>query len=186
VTDRTATGRSAIGPASTPNLKAVLEAVRILSPSAGSHLHGEEHWRRVATNGLDLAEEVGGDPLVAVLFGLFHDSMRFNEHVDPGHGRRGGFLACCLNAELIGLSEDRLDLLDRACAGHTDGATSDDPTIGSCWDADRLDLLRLGDTIDPRAMSTLPGRTMGAQNRARALLTATPEWAAIFARLDGM
>jgi uncharacterized protein len=86
-----------------PNLQAVLDAVRILSPRASSPLHGEEHWRRVATNGLDLAAEVGADPLIVVLFGIFHDSMRFNEFVDPGHGRRGGFLACCLNAELIGL-----------------------------------------------------------------------------------
>ncbi len=68
----------------------------------------------------------------------------------------------------------------RACDGHTDGKTSDDPTIGACWDADRLDLCRLGDRIDVRALSTAPARTMGALNRARELLADAPEWETIF------
>src|ERR1035437_454910 len=94
------------GPVSVqPDLQAVLDAVRILSPSSRSPVHGEDHWRRVATNGLDLAAEVGADPLLIVLFGIFHDSMRFSEHRDDGHGRRGGFLARRLNAELMGLSD---------------------------------------------------------------------------------
>lgn len=166
-----------------PDLHAVLEAVRILSPSSSSPVHGEEHWRRVATNGLDLAAEVGADPLLVVLFGIFHDSMRFSELRDDGHGRRGGFLARCLNADLMGLSDQRLDLLDLACRGHTDGGTNDEPTIGACWDADRLDLCRLGRAIDPGSMSTAPGRTPSGQERAEALLVATPEWRAIFERL---
>jgi len=166
-----------------PELQAALDAVRILSPSSRSPVHGEDHWRRVATNGLDLAVEVGADRLLVVLFGLFHDSMRFNESQDYGHGRRGGFLACCLNDELLGLSDDRLDLLDAACAGHTNGGISEDPTIGACWDADRLDLCRLGYRIDPGAMSTAPGRTTTVHARAASLLGATPDWPAIFARL---
>ena len=166
-----------------PDLRAVLDAVRILSPSSRSPVHGEEHWRRVATNGLDLAAEAGADPLLVVLFGIFHDSMRFSEQRDDGHGRRGGFLARCLNAELMGLSDERLDLLDTACDGHTDGETSDDPTIGVCWDADRLDLCRLGRQVDPAAMSTAPGRMPPVQERAAALLAGTPEWRAI---LEGL
>jgi uncharacterized protein len=166
-----------------PDLRAVLDAVRILSPSSRSPFHGEEHWRRVATNGLDMAAEVGADPLLVVLFGIFHDSMRFSEHRDDGHGRRGGFLARCLNAELMGLLDERLDLLDLACGSHTDGTTSDDPTIGVCWDADRLDLCRLGRRVDPVAMSTAPGRTPSVQERAESLLAGTPEWLAVFERL---
>jgi uncharacterized protein len=166
-----------------PALQAVLDAVRILSPSSRSPVHGEDHWRRVVTNGLDMTAEVGADPLLVVLFGIFQDSMRFSEHRDDGHGRRGGFLARCLNAELMGLSDERLDLLDLACRSHTDGTTSDDPTIGVCWDADRLDLCRLGRQVDPRAMSTAPGRTPPVQERAAAHLAAAPEWLAIFQRL---
>ncbi len=167
-----------------PNLPAALDAVRILSPLSDSTVHGEEHWRRVASNGLDMAEEVGADPLLVVLFGIFHDSMQFAEYSDPGHGKRGGFLACCLNTELIGLADDRLDLLYAACAGHTDGETSDDATIGVCWDADRLDLCRLDEHVNPGMMSTATGRTIRAQARAEALLTDTPDWASIFRRLD--
>ena len=166
-----------------PDLQTVVGAVRILSPSSRSPVHGEEHWRRVATNGFGMAGEVGADPLLVVLFGIFHDSMRFSEHRDDSHGRRGGFLARCLNAELMGLSDERLDLLDVACRRHTEGETSDDPTIGVCWDADRLDLCRLGRQIDPAAMSTAPGRAPAVHERAAALLAATPEWQAIFERL---
>ena len=166
-----------------PELPAVLDAVRILSPSSRSPVHGEGHWRRVATNGLDLAAEVGADALLVVLFSGFHDSIRFSEHRDDGHGMRGGFLARRLSSELLGLSGDRLDLLEAACRGHTDGRTSDDRTIGACWDADRLDLCRLGRAIDPGAMSTAPGRTAFVQERAAALLTASLDWPVIFARL---
>jgi uncharacterized protein len=31
-----------------------------------------------------------------------------------------------------------------ACAHHTDGLTDGDPTVQTCWDADRLDLGRVG------------------------------------------
>jgi uncharacterized protein len=166
------------------NLPAVLDSVRILSPLSASFDHGEEHWRRVATNGLDLAAAAGADALVVVLFGIFHDSMRFNEEWDPEHGKRGGFLAACLNTELIGLPEDRLDVLYKACAEHSDGDTSDDPTTGVCWDADRLDLVRLGKEIFPGSMSTAAGRTAPARRRAVSLLTQAPDWPSIFWRLN--
>ena len=65
-----------------PDLSAVIDAVRIVSPSSTSPFHGEGHWRRVATNGLDLAVETGADPLLVVLFGIFHDSMRFRYVAD--------------------------------------------------------------------------------------------------------
>jgi uncharacterized protein len=166
-----------------PNLTALLDAVRILSPISTSVSHGEEHWRRVATQGLDLAGEVGADPLVVVLFGLFHDCMRFDQYRDPDHGKRGGFLACCLNAELIGLPDDRLDLLYAACAGHPDGSTTKDPTIGACWDADRLDLYRFEQGVTAGTWSTAPARTTLVHERAMALVAAPPEWASIFMRL---
>jgi hypothetical protein len=38
-------------------------------------------------------------------------------------------LASSLDAELIGLPKERLDLLYTACADHTEGRTSEDPTI---------------------------------------------------------
>ena len=51
------------------------------------------------------------------------------------------------------LTPDQLHLLRRACATHTHGITSDDPTIGVCWDADRLDISRFGYSIDVKRIS---------------------------------
>jgi len=168
------------------NLPALLDAVRILSPSRDSGVHGEEHWRRVAMNGLYLADEVSADPVMVVLFGLFHDSMRFNDFHDSQHGTRAAFLACCLNEQLLGLPEAQMDVLYTACAEHSGGRPTDDMTIGACWDADRLDICRLGDAVDIRLMSTVPGRTLGAQRRAQELLETTPSWEEVFTRLkDG-
>jgi hypothetical protein len=36
--------------------------------------------------------------------------------------------------------------------------TTRQPTVGACWDADRLNLLRVGMTPDARFMSTAEGR----------------------------
>jgi uncharacterized protein len=169
-----------------PDVPTLLSAVRMVSPSSRSPIHGEDHWRRVATNGLDLAAEVGADPLLVVMFGLFHDSMRSGDGWEIGNGTRGAALARQLNDELLGLAPDRLELLDAACRGHTDGTTSPDPTIGACWDADRLDLGRFARQIDVRLMSTAPGRTPLAYERAHALLRGAPEWQEIFERARAM
>jgi uncharacterized protein len=82
------------------------------------------------------------------LFAVFHDARRESEGTDPGHGRRGAELVRALE-ELLGLSEDQLARLEEACIHHTDGTTTSDATIQTCWDADRLDLWRVN--IRPRA-----------------------------------
>jgi uncharacterized protein len=134
----------------------LVETVLARSTSYRSSLHGPGHWRRVAFNGQALAAETtGADAEVAALFALFHDAMRLNDGHDPSHGPRAATLA----RELSGLKGGHLVLLAAACDGHADGSVSDDPTIGVCWDADRLDLPRVGVTPDPRLMSTRAGRT---------------------------
>lgn len=128
------------------------------STSHGSLLHGLSHWERVGRNGLDLAADTeGADVDVVLLFALFHDSMRLNDGHDPEHGHRGGVLARELR-KLLPLGDGQLARLQEACAGHTDGLTSVDPTIGACWDADRLDLPRVGIMPDAALMSTDAGR----------------------------
>jgi uncharacterized protein len=42
------------------------------------------------------------------------------------------------------LAPGAFDLLFYACAFHTDGLIDADPTVQTCWDADRLDLPRAG------------------------------------------
>jgi len=54
-------------------------------------------------------------------------------------------------------------LLDYAIRHHVDGDVSDDPTIGTCWDADRLDLGRVGIVPDERYMSTARGKELSRE-----------------------
>jgi uncharacterized protein len=123
-------------------------------------LHGVQHWLRVAELGAELAAEtVGADLAVVGAFALFHDSQRENDWDDPGHGARGAKLAAEMRrAGLLRLDDDQLGLLVEACTDHTDGLTTFDPTIGCCWDADRLDLVRVGMKPAAEFLSTLAAR----------------------------
>ncbi len=122
--------------------------------------HGIVHWARVLENGLRIAEATGADREVVTLFALFHDSRRVNEDQDDDHGLRGGDLARSLRGELIHLDDDRFALLYEACRLHTDGHTIGDRTLLACWDADRLDLGRVGITPDPWRLGTEAGRDL--------------------------
>ena len=132
-------------------------------------LHGVVHWARVLENGLRIAEASGADREVVTLFALFHDARRVNEDWDDGHGLRGGELARSLRAELVHLDDDRFNLLFEACRLHTDGLTAGDPTLLACWDADRLDLGRVGVMPDPWRLGTKAGRGLLGWAHARAV-----------------
>ena len=107
--------------------------------------HGLSHWARVYDIGMKLAEETGADRNVVQLFALFHDSCRYNEHFDPRHGPRGAELAAQLRSYYFSrLTEEKFDFLYQACCLHTKAATHDNITVQTCFDADRLDLGRVG------------------------------------------
>ena len=120
--------------------------------------HGPDHWRRVETVGVELCAATGADETVVRLFAILHDVCRENDNEDPEHGPRAAELVGSLVGDLIPLDADRLALLEQAIRHHTDGHISDDPTIGTCWDADRLDLGRVWMTPEPALMSTEAGR----------------------------
>jgi uncharacterized protein len=107
-------------------------------------IHGWAHWVRVRENGLRLAAATGADAAVVELFALFHDIARHNDSHDPLHGRRGAEIAVGLAGDLVGLDSARLELLRFACTHHTEGLVEGDVTVRTCWDADRLDLGRVG------------------------------------------
>ena len=65
------------------------------------HHHGIAHWARVRANDLTLADRTGANRHVVELFTFFHDSRRFNEHVDDGHGARGASVASALRASTL-------------------------------------------------------------------------------------
>lgn len=121
--------------------------------------HGVGHWARVLRNGLRLAEETGANVEVVRLFAVFHDSGRVNEVTDPGHGRRGADFAVELRGHVFDLPDDDFALLYKACAEHTDGRIHDDVTVRTCWDADRLDLGRVGITPHPGRLCTDAAKT---------------------------
>ena len=92
------------------------------------------------------------------LFAVLHDSCRGDDRFEFGHGERAAEYAASLRGALFSLDDVDCDLLVFACRRHTYGEVSDDPTIGACWDADRLDLPRVGITPDAIYMSTDAGK----------------------------
>jgi uncharacterized protein len=162
-------------------LEPLLTQVRTQSTGIGSHIHGELHWRTVGANGLWLAEPLdGADTHVIFLFALLHDSMRENDSVDPQHGPRAAAFALELHAEgLLGTTPAQLETLRYACFEHTNGLVSDDPTIGACWDADRLDLPRVHIQPDPARFSTARAHEGPPQ------LPEVPDWERLYAAATG-
>lgn len=118
------------------------------------------------------------DRTLVFCFGLLHDTRRENEAVDPGHGPRAAEFAGSLR------EHGALPLGDRAFAGltealrlHSDGHVSTDPTIGTCWDADRLHLPRVSIEPDPALLSTRAARGTDRLSEAEALRRdGPPDW----------
>jgi uncharacterized protein len=140
----------------------LLGAIDARASNRSSSIHGPTHWTRVHEFGKELARSTpGADATVVALFALFHDTMRENDGHDPEHGPRAAALAIDL-ATLLRIDAARLKLLAAACSDHDRGRTTAEPTIGSCWDADRLDLPRVGITPDPHLFSTQVGKARAA------------------------
>ncbi|MBC8137763.1 MAG: hypothetical protein H8F28_17930 [Fibrella sp.] len=141
-------------------LQSVIAKVEIRSSNLVSAFHGPQHWRCVSLIGIQIARQtMGGDPLVAFLFGLFHDAMRENEDEDPEHGTRGAALLRELAADgLIPITTEQRYFVLRACETHTTAPPTTTVPIGVCYDADRLTLWRVGTTPDEKYLSTLTGK----------------------------
>ncbi|MEZ5503365.1 MAG: hypothetical protein R3E50_12230 [Halioglobus sp.] len=114
-------------------------------------IHGAPHWSRVRHNGLLLAEHTGANTRVVEYFAFIHDlgrrtttTTRSTDCAPP--------LAERIAGDLIDISETELALLTEACCGHSDGHIIADVTVMTCWDADRLDLGRVGIRPDPRRL----------------------------------
>lgn len=117
-------------------------------------LHGLAHWQRVRQNGLRLARTTGANVQVVELFALLHDCKRISDRLDPDHGARAAEYARTLRGTWILLPDEDFGLLAYACRYHTDGWTQADVTVQTCWDADRLDLGRIGIRPDPAILCT--------------------------------
>lgn len=158
------------------------------STGKGSFLHGPAHWRAVAATALILLDRTpGADPLVALLFSLLHDSMRRGDGRDPEHGARAAELARGLRDEgAFSLDDERMDRLTLALELHDKGGVSEDPTVGVCWDGDRLQLPRVLRRPDPRLLSTPAARRLavGRGIWGYCQTAAAERWDALFLLFD--
>lgn len=122
-------------------------------------IHGAPHWSRVLAHGRHLSALTGAVLPVVELFAALHDVKRRHDGGDPEHGLRAADFADWLHRRsVIELSKPHLPLLLDALAGHSSGRLQADPTIQVCWDADRLDLGRVGVMPDPARLCTVPAR----------------------------
>lgn len=122
--------------------------------------HGLSHWKKVRDTAINLAIWAPSNSnFTAEMIGLFafiHDSKRENDEEDPEHGLRAAKYARELHKKgLLGLLDDQLERLCFACEYHSNSrAKSDDMFTKICWDADKLDLWRVGITPDEKYLHT--------------------------------
>ena len=121
--------------------------------------HGAPHWARVRENGLRLVPLTGANQKVVELFAFLHDSQRRNDNSDTEHGHRAALFAAAMAEQgYIDLEPDELAELMTACQGHSDGLRDGSATVQTCWDADRLDLGRVGIKPSPHYLCTEAAR----------------------------
>ncbi len=138
--------------------KELIKVIRFQYALNWCGIHGVSHWLRVRENGLRLAAETGANPAVVELFAFLHDSKRENDGHDPFHGKQAAEFAKTLYGTLITIDKPDFERLLWACEAHTYGNCDDDITVATCWDADRLDLGRVGITPDPFRLCTAPAK----------------------------
>jgi uncharacterized protein len=127
----------------------VVRAAKARFPLDLHGIHGVGHWQRVRENGLRIAKHNGANKPIVELFAFLHDCCREHDGADIGHGERAADFAETLRGSLLELPDDDFTLLHEAIGGHEHGLTRGDVTVITCWDADRLDLGRVG--IRPRS-----------------------------------
>lgn len=107
--------------------------------------HGPAHWQRVSQHAVAISRSLGISPLIPFVFSLVHDSQRENEHFDLDHGPRAAAFIHKHRHDLFGfLNGLQIEHLALACAEHSNGITEGPVYAQACWDADRLDLGRVG------------------------------------------
>ncbi len=119
-------------------------------------LHGFEHVKRVVENAKLIArEECPQNFDDAVIGAYLHDIGR----TDDGSGNEHAIKGARIAKDLLEKHWPHLDAkrILFAIEVHADGTTTKDPLIGAIWDADRLDIPRIGGNIRPQFLSTKKG-----------------------------
>ena len=130
----------------------------VLTEKHAVGIHGIDHWDRVYAYGQRLVTRKV-NPLVVGLFAYLHDFCRVDDGDDLEHGpRAAAFVDTIRDTLLADVSDGEIHLLKEACRLHTVADRTGDPTIDACFDADRLDLGRVGIIPDPSRMATKKGK----------------------------
>ncbi len=130
--------------------------------------HGLPHWQRVERNGILLSMQDGRirediDIQVVRYFAYLHDKCRRNNGPDWEHGSRAADLIPTIRTTILReLTNEEVGLLEKACRYHTTERRMGNPTIDVCFDADRLDLGRVGVRPNPKLMATEQGAYFAA------------------------
>ena len=123
-----------------------------------SEIHGISHWDRVYGYGQQLVTP-DVDPLVVAMFAYLHDSCRTDDGYDTLNGARAAeWIDSLRDTYLSSLSDKQIELLKTACRLHTTTLKTGNPTVDACFDADRLDLWRVGILPDPERLATEKGK----------------------------
>lgn len=138
------------------NKEAILNFINHNTEVWNHGTHGLPHWQRVEQIGEVLAKASGADEEVVRLFAYTHDLGRTTNAPDASHGPKSAKLVEILyNEGILKLTPKQYEQLIYACVNHVILlAKSDDVTIQTCWDSDRLDLWRIGITPDPQYLYT--------------------------------
>ena len=150
-------------------MKEIIEKVRAFAightKMGKESIHGIEHWDRVARNG-EALHVPGADMEVVSCFAYLHDVERQSDAYDVEHGPKAAELIGNIRESVLGFLDDKqIGLLKDACTFHTTVPRTGNPTIDTCFDADRLDLPRVGIIPDPNRMATKEGAEMARQAR---------------------
>lgn len=126
--------------------------------------HGLPHWERVKRNGIILSLSIhngrlcfreGIDIKVVCYFTYLHDKYRLNDYADLQHGERAADMLYTIRDILLkDLDDEEFSLLEQACRLHTTTHKTGNLTIDTCFDADRLDLERVGIIPNRSKMAT--------------------------------
>ena len=104
-----------------------------------------------------MADKNGADKKIIRCFSFLHDAGRQDDSDDPEHSYRSLGIIEQIKDKLS-LSQDQYQKLLIAVKEHNKKeAKSDDVTIRTCWDADRLDLFRVGIIPDKKYLYTKEG-----------------------------
>lgn len=117
-----------------------------------TNIHGISHLRRVAYLSGRYAYILKINLNDAVIAGYLHDCARENDSNGNSHAYESAYLAKGIIQGNLPVTN--INKIFYTIYHHADGITTKDPFMGCIWDADRLNLLRIGIIPNEKLLST--------------------------------